>query len=97
MRMDKQITLRSTTTAPNEFGIPTMTHADSTVFAEKKSVKRSEFYAAQSSGIRADIIYLVNADEYADQMTILDGTTVYNVTRAYQVGLGRVELTCTRR
>jgi SPP1 family predicted phage head-tail adaptor len=95
--MDKTITLRSTATAPDANGVAITTNTDTQVYAERKSVKRTEFYAAQAAGVRADIAYVVNADDYGGQMLVVDGATVYKVTRTYQVGLGRVELTCTRR
>jgi SPP1 family predicted phage head-tail adaptor len=95
--MDREVTLRNTTTAPNSNGVATATNTDTTVFAERKSVKRSEFYAAQSAGVKADIVYVVNADDYDNQMILIDGGTTYKVSRAYQIGLGRVELTCTKR
>ena len=97
MRMDKTIKLRATSTAPDANGIATTTNTDVSVFADKKSVKRTEFYSAQSAGVRADTIFVVNADNYTGQMLVVDGGTVYKVSRAYQIGLGKVELTCTRR
>lgn len=97
MRMDRSITLRDTTTAPNSEGAVTTTNTDTTVYADIKSVKRTEFYQASAAGVRADYSFIVNADEYAGQMLVLlDGVT-YKVVRAYQTGLGRVELTCARR
>lgn len=97
MRMEYLITLRSTTTAPDANGVATATNVDTSVYADKKSVKRTEFYAAQSAGVRADVVFIVNADDYTDQMIVVDGSTTYKVSRAYQIGQGRVELTCTRR
>lgn len=95
--MAEEIILRDTVTGADANGAVTMTNTDKTVFAEKQSVKRQEWYASQAAGIKADTVYIVNADEYTDQMTVLSGSTVYKVTRAYQTGRGRVELTCARR
>jgi SPP1 family predicted phage head-tail adaptor len=97
MRMDEQVTLRSTTTGADGNGAATTTNVDTVVFAEKQSVKRQEYYASQAAGIKADVVFVVNADDYTDQMTVLYGATVYKVTRAYQIGRGRVELTCAKR
>jgi len=97
MRMEHQITLRDTTTAPNSTGGITATNTDTVVYADIKSVRRSEFYAAQSAGVRADIVFRVNSDDYSDKMYVVYESVTYKVSRAYQTGLGRVELTCTKR
>ena len=97
MRMDEQVTLRSTTTDADANGAVITTIVDKVVYAEKQSVKRQEWYASQAAGIKADVVFVVNADDYTDQMTVLHNGVVYKVTRAYQIGRGRVELTCARR
>lgn len=98
MRMEYEITLRSTTTAPDSNGIATQTNTDTTVYADIRSVKRTEFYAAQAAGVRADITFIVNGDEYGGQMFVVYGGVTYKVSRSYQPpGTSRVELTCTRR
>lgn len=97
MRMDKEIILRDTVTAPDSVGGITTTNTDKTVYADKLSVKRTEHYAAQAAGVRADIVFRVNADEYADQAFVVYNGVTYKVSRVYHPGLGRVELTCTKR
>lgn len=97
MRMIDELQLIDTLTTASAAGIPVLTETSRTVYAEKQSVKRSEFYAANSSGARADIVFVVNADEYANEMTVKYGATYYKVVRAWQKGLGRVELTCALR
>jgi SPP1 family predicted phage head-tail adaptor len=96
MRMIEVITLRDTTTAPDANGLATTTNVDKLVYAELQSVKRAEFYAAQAAGAKVDAVFIVNADEYTGQMTVIHGTDTYKVTRTYQ-DRGRVELTCTKR
>lgn len=97
MRMEYEVTLRDTTTAPSATGAAVQTNTDTKVYADKKSVKRTEYYAAQAAGARADTLFTVNADDYAGQMYVVYGGVTYKVTRAYQTGLGRVDLTCTKR
>lgn len=96
MRMIDVITLRDTTTAPSANGLATLTNVDKLVYADIQSVKRQEYYAAQAAGARADVVFVVNSDEYTGQMTVLYGTDIYKVSRTYQ-DRGRVELTCTKR
>ncbi len=94
MRMDHIVELIDTVTEPNEVGIPVKTETRREVYADRLSVKRSEHYAANASGQRVDIVYAIMADEYQDEAELQDGTKRYKVVRAYQVGRGRVELTC---
>ena len=96
MRMLETIMLRDTTTAPDANGVATKTNVDRVVYADVLSVKRSEFYAAQSAGVRADILFRVNEDEYSGEMTVVYDSVLYKVSRMY-TDKGRVELTCTRR
>jgi SPP1 family predicted phage head-tail adaptor len=96
MRMIDVITLRDTTTASDANGAATLTNADKLVYADIQSVKRQEFYAAQAAGVRADILFRVNEDEYSGEMTVLYDSVAYKVSRMY-TDKGRVELTCTRR
>ena len=96
MRMIDTLELIDVATAANSAGVPVLTETIRTVYAEKESVKRSEFYAANSSGVRADIVFIVNEDEYNDEMLVKYGATYYKVIRAY-TKRGRIELTCTLR
>ena len=104
MRMDEQIVLIAATTASNGRGVPTETETGrTTVWADKLSAKRSEHYAANAAGIRVDIIFSINADDYNGQAKIehtapgQETATVYDVVRSYAVGRGRIELTCSKR
>ena len=90
------ITLRDTTTTHDANGAAALTNTDKLVYADIQSVKRAEHYAAQAAGMRADLVFVVNAEEYAGQMTVVFGADIYKVTRTYQ-DRGRVELTCTKR
>ncbi len=67
------------------------------VYANQKSVARSEFYAAKAAGIRTDVIYEVNAMDFDGHTELeADGTT-YSIVRSYQATSDTVELTCARR
>lgn len=97
MRMDEQLVLVDTVTSVNSVGIPVLTETKTTVWADKLSAKRAEHYAANAAGIRVDIVFSVNADDYAGQTEVEWNRTKYNVVRSYQTGRGRVELTCALR
>lgn len=97
MRMDEQLVLVDTVTSVNSVGIPVLTETKTTVWADKLSAKRAEHYAANAAGIRVDIVFSVNADDYTGQTEVEWNSTKYNVVRSYAVGRGRVELTCSLR
>lgn len=75
------------------------------IFAEVKSVGRAEFYEAARSGVRVDIIFVVNPDDFAmaavlvegkkikPSRVIYDGTT-YLIERTYKKDLHVLEMTC---
>ena len=96
MRMTDELQLIDVVTTASSVGIPVLTETSRTVYAEKESVKRSEFYAANSSGARADIVFVINEDEYNDEMLVKYNAVYYKVVRAY-AKRGRVELTCALR
>ncbi len=97
MRMDEELVLIDTVTTVNDVGIPVLTETKTTVWADKLSAKRSEHYAANAAGIRVDIVFSVNADDYTGQTEVEWNSTKYNVVRSFQAGRGRVELTCALR
>lgn len=92
--MVDEITLYAVAEVSRVGGVPVYSRTPTEVFAEVKSVTRSEWYAANQSGRRADIVFVINADEYDNQTEALYGSTTYNIIRSYRIGLDRVELTC---
>jgi SPP1 family predicted phage head-tail adaptor len=95
MFFSDKITLRSYTITKDDYGDPVETPVDVNVWANRKSVKRSEFYAANTSGINASVVFEIHVEDYNNQSCILDGTKEYNVIRTYQTGLGTIEITCS--
>ena len=75
------------------------------IFAEVKSVGRTEFYEAARSGLKVDIIFSVNPDDFEmaavlvgdrkikPSRVIYDGTT-YLIERTYKKDLHVLEITC---
>ena len=77
-------------------GAYTASNTDTVVWADRRSVKRQEFYSALAAGRSADIVFAVNADDYKNQTVVVYGGLVYSVMRSYQTSPDEVELTCTR-
>lgn len=72
------------------------------VFAEKKSVRQSEFYAAAAVGLKPELVFLVDeldfrlaGTEQYDPAEILYNERHYNIIRTYCTGAD-VEITVGR-
>ena len=90
------ITLRDVSVTRDSDGyISTETNSDINVWANVKNVFRSEFYAANANKINAVIAFEVHAEDYANQKRVVYNSDLYYVIRAYQKGLGIVELNCS--
>lgn len=96
MRIDHDVLLRTKTITSDAGGFSTETVSTKPVFAEAKSVRQSEFYAADANGKRADIVLIISADEWNAATEVEFDGAVYGIIRTYQTGRGRVELTCSR-
>jgi SPP1 family predicted phage head-tail adaptor len=95
MFFSDKITLRTETVTLDDYGDPVKTYTSVEVWANAKSVKRSEFYAADSNGRELSITFEVHAEDYDGQKNILYNGKEYDVVRDYQIGLGIVELNCS--
>lgn len=95
MYFSDSITLRAVTSSADADGYPTQTNADTGVFANVKSATRAEFYAANANGINVSIMFEVHAEDWGNQTQVLYNSKTYDIIRAYQKGLGVVELTCS--
>jgi SPP1 family predicted phage head-tail adaptor len=67
-----------------------------TVFAEKKSVRGSEFYQAAQADLRVESIFKISLFDYQDERYILHNDKYYSVVRTFETG-DFVELSCERR
>lgn len=93
---DDQITLVALThSIVDGFQVETATRTE--VWADRKSVTRAEYYQATQSGIKADVVFTVNAIDYDGQSVIECGAETYDVVRTYQTEPDHIDLTCTRR
>ena len=67
-----------------------------TIFAEKKSVRSTEFYQAYQSGLEVTKIFKIWAIEYDDERVLKHEEKYYTIIRTFERG-DFLELTCTRR
>ena len=88
-------------TAPSDDTFQQVTPVSSvSCWAEKKSVVRSEFYAADANGRAVNATFEVSPIDYSGQQKLIhhtpDGDVEYRVVRDFKMGPDKVELTCTR-
>ena len=75
----------------DEYGDDILKIVKKPVFAEKKSVKRTEFYQAQSSGYKPEIAS--DSIDYDGQSEIEYEWITYKVLRTYETGT-KIEIVC---
>ena len=86
------ISLKSVTTIIDEIGDTVQTAAWRKIFAEKKSIKQSEFYQAQSVGIKPEITFVIHPSEYENELEVKYNDKIYKVIRTYQTDNENLEI-----
>jgi SPP1 family predicted phage head-tail adaptor len=66
------------------------------VFANKKSVRASEFYQALGAGLRPEIVFEVRLTDYSDEKRIEHNSAKYEVIRTYDKNGEFVEIVCQK-
>lgn len=64
------------------------------VFANKKSIRQSEFYQAQATGLRPEIMFEVRSIEYNNEPKISFENKEYTIIRAFDKG-EMTEIVCS--
>jgi len=96
MRWGDIVSLISTVRTQNSLGDTTETKSYKQKFANKKSVKRVEFYQALATGLKPEVIFEVKAIDYNDETKLLHESKEYNIIRTYSVNGEDIELVCNR-
>jgi len=93
-RPDQAIFMISVTYTENDMGDSIKVYTKRLVFAEKKSIRHSEFYQAQSTGLQPELEFVVWTSEYSQEPMIEFDSKEYNIIRTFDRADGRTELTC---
>ena len=70
------------------------TETSTQVFADKKSIKQSEFYQAMSIGIRPEITFVIREIDYSNQDKLQYNNKKYDILRSYSIDGELIELIC---
>lgn len=79
----------------NEYGDRVELIESTTVFANKKSVRQSEFYQAMAQGLKLEAVFEVRAMEYSGQEHLVYNGRSYVIVRTYTANDEITELVCT--
>ncbi|MBE6068844.1 MAG: phage head-tail adapter protein [Clostridium lundense] len=69
-----------------EYGEPIQSMVWREVFANKKSVRQSEFYQAANVGLKPEIIFEVHSFEFSNDEKVRYKGKEYSIIRAYEKG-----------
>lgn len=86
--------IRAAETGVNENGYPVREETFREVWAEKKGLTRSEFYAAQAAGTRVSGVFALFRGLYQGEEIVEHRGERFRVVRAYPRSLTEMELTC---
>lgn len=81
-----QITLISITQTVDEIGDTEEKETETTIFANKKSIRQSEYYNALSAGLKLEIAFEVHSYEYSGEKKLSYNLKKYNIIRTYEKG-----------
>jgi len=95
MRHDKVIKLIGVTYDQNDPGDPIEVKTEREVFAEKKSVRQSEFYQAAATGLKPELTFIIWTREYNDESKLSYNSKEYSIIRTFERDDERIELACS--
>lgn len=94
-RWDKVIYLVSSKEDKNEIGdVISSEESQIKVYANKKSIRQSEFYQAMANGIKPELMFEIQVFEYGNQSELLYEGEKYSIIRTFNNGNDRIELVC---
>lgn len=90
-----QVQLISVTVTQDEYANEIETEVSTTVWADIKSVGRTEFYNALQNGLKPTVVITVKAFEYSGQKYLIYEGKRYKIERTYGTDREDIELTCS--
>ena len=82
---------------PDGVGGYTQTEIARQVFADKKSVRSTEFYQAHAVGLKPEVNLIIRQVDYNGESRLRLSGKVYDVLRTYSKTGELLELTCAKR
>ena len=96
MRWGDVINLITIINTENNMGDTTESYTSRQVFCNKKSIRQSEFWQAQASGLKPELMFEIREIDYADEKKLSYNSIDYNIIRTYSKNGEILELVCNR-
>lgn len=88
------VTLIDIAYTTNNIGDTIETEIRTEVFADKQSIRQSEFYQAATTGLRPELMFVVRSIDYNQQPKLEHNGKTYTIIRAYDKDGEFTELVC---
>lgn len=98
--MKKSVVLKlrkKTIGSVDEWGNPVDYFDEWEIFAERKSVRQSEYYQAAAQGLKPSVVFEMYTEEFKGAESIVNEGIEYSIIRTYQKTLDRLEVICERK
>ena len=79
------ITLVATTDSTNSHGDYISAETTTDVFADKVSIRQSEFYQGMAQGIRPELAFRIRSVDYNEERLVTYNSKRYEVIRTYDI------------
>ena len=90
------INLISITEGTNELGDPIKIPIESgNIFADKQSIRQSEYYQAVAVGLKPEITFVIRTIEYNQAPMLKFNSKKYNIIRTFEKDSEFIELICS--
>ena len=96
MTYDYELTLINQFFIEDEIGNQIPQEIETDIYCGIKSIGRNEFYTAAKSGLKPELIFVINNYEYSGEKEIIFEGKRYKVIRTYLIGFEEIELTCEK-
>ena len=88
------VKLISVTVTENDMGDIIETPVEREVFADKQSIRQSEFYQAAATGLRPELMFVVRSIDYEGEPKLKYNGKKYAIIRTYDKDGELTELIC---
>lgn len=89
------VKLISETFTTNDKGNSIPSLVEKEVFANKNSIRQSEFYQAAATGLKPELMFTIRLTEYSGERKLKYDNTTYDIIRTYEKNTELIELICT--
>lgn len=94
MLFNDVVSLISVTYTDNGMGDSESTETKKEVFADRQSVRQSEFYQAAATGLKPELMFVIRSIDYSQEPRLEHNGKTYKIYRTYEKDSEMIELVC---